>query len=111
MSGLLKPDSCSIHYQGLDLSWKQAKHFIQKDIIYLHQQPYLFDASVVDNIAYGLYRAGENKTNAHKKVIQALEWADLSSSASFCQAAIRRGKATRCPHSCTHFITTFIATG
>lgn len=78
MSGLLKPHSCSIHYQGLDLSWKQAKHFIQKDIIYLHQQPYLFDASVVDNIAYGLYRAGENKTNAHKKVIQALEWADLS---------------------------------
>lgn len=78
MSGLLKPDSCNIHYQGLDLSWKQAKPYIQRDIIYLHQQPYLFDASVADNIAYGLYRAGENKTSAHQKVIQALEWADLS---------------------------------
>ena len=78
MSGLLKPDSANIHYQGLDLSWRQAKRYIQKDIIYLHQQPYLFDASVADNIAYGLYRAGENKASAHRKVMQALDWADLS---------------------------------
>ncbi|MEH6504467.1 MAG: ABC transporter ATP-binding protein [Cycloclasticus sp.] len=78
MSGLLKPDTTSIEYQGLKLNWKQAKPYIQKDIIYLHQQPYLFDASVADNIAYGLYRSGENKASAHRKVIQALEWADLS---------------------------------
>ncbi|ORU91952.1 MAG: energy-coupling factor ABC transporter ATP-binding protein [Cycloclasticus sp. symbiont of Bathymodiolus heckerae] len=78
MSGLLKPDSASIHYQGLDMNWKQAKPYIQKDIIYLHQQPYLFDASVTYNIAYGLYRAGESKTAAHNKVMQALDWANLS---------------------------------
>lgn len=78
MSGLLKPDSTDIHYQGLDMSWKQAKPYIQKDIIYLHQQPYLFDTSVAENIAYGLYRVGENKTDAHKKVRQALDWANLS---------------------------------
>ncbi len=78
MSGLLKPDSASIDYQGLTLNWKQAKAYIQKDIIYLHQQPYLFDASVTDNIAYGLYRSGERKSNVHKKVTQALDWADLS---------------------------------
>jgi len=78
MSGLLKPDSANIHYQGLDMSWKQAKPYIQKDIIYLHQQPYLFDASVADNIAYGLHRLGENNASAHKKVMQALDWADLS---------------------------------
>ena len=78
MSGLLKPTSTQIHYQGLDMSWQQAKPYIQKDIIYLHQQAYLFDATVADNIAYGLYRSGENKANAHQKVIQALDWADLS---------------------------------
>ncbi|MDX2425864.1 MAG: ABC transporter ATP-binding protein [Cycloclasticus sp.] len=78
MSGLLKPDSANIGYQGLKLNWKQAKPYIQKDIIYLHQQPYLFDTSVADNIAYGLYRSGENKASAHRKVIQALEWADLA---------------------------------
>lgn len=78
MSGLLKPDNASIHYQGLNLNWKQAKPYIQKDIIYLHQQPYLFDASVADNIAYGLLRADETKASAHKKVMQALDWADLS---------------------------------
>ncbi|MFT6625583.1 MAG: tungstate transport system ATP-binding protein [Cycloclasticus sp.] len=78
MSGLLKPDSANIDYQGLKLNWKQARPYIQKDIIYLHQQPYLFDASVADNIAYGLYRSGENKASAHRKVLQALDWADLS---------------------------------
>jgi len=78
MSGLLKPDHACIHYQGLQMSWSKAKPYIQRDIIYLHQQPYLFDASVADNIAYGLYRAGENKTSAHKKVSQALDWADLT---------------------------------
>tara|TARA_R110002074_G_scaffold402287_1_gene606276 strand:+ start:97322 stop:98032 length:711 start_codon:yes stop_codon:yes gene_type:complete len=78
MSGLLKPDSANIDYQGLKLNWKQSRPYIQKDIIYLHQQPYLFDASVADNIAYGLYRSGENKASAHRKVLQALDWADLS---------------------------------
>ena len=78
MSGLLKPDNACIHYQGLQTSWPQAKPYIQRDTIYLHQQPYLFDGSVVDNIAYGLYRAGESKTSAHAKVSQALDWADLA---------------------------------
>ncbi|PCH85186.1 MAG: energy-coupling factor ABC transporter ATP-binding protein [Piscirickettsiaceae bacterium] len=78
MSGLLKPNTATIEYQGLTMNWKQAKPYIQKDIIYLHQQPYLFDASVADNIAYGLHRAGESKATAHTKVMQALDWADLS---------------------------------
>lgn len=78
MSGLLKPNSTDIHYQGLEMSWKRAKPYLQKDIIYLHQQPYLFDASVADNIAYGLYRSGESKASTHTKVMQALDWADLS---------------------------------
>ncbi|ORU92361.1 MAG: energy-coupling factor ABC transporter ATP-binding protein [Cycloclasticus sp. symbiont of Poecilosclerida sp. N] len=78
ISGLLKPNTANIHYQGLDMSWKQAKPYIQKDIIYLHQQPYLFDASVSDNIAYGLHRLGESKAVARQKVMHALQWADLS---------------------------------
>jgi len=78
MSGLLKPDSASIHYQGLQLNWQQAKPYIQQDVIYLHQQPYLFDTSVANNIAYGLHRAGESKAMIHRKVSQALDWADLT---------------------------------
>lgn len=78
MGGLLKPNATTIEYQGLTMGWKQAKPYLQKDIIYLHQQPYLFDASVADNIAYGLHRAGENKATAHAKVMEALDWADLS---------------------------------
>lgn len=78
MSGLLKPDSANIHYQGLQLKWRQAKRYIQQDVIYLHQQPYLFDSSVANNIAYGLHRAGESKAMIHRKVSQALDWANLT---------------------------------
>lgn len=78
MSGLLRPDSIQVNYQGLKMNWKQAKPFLQRDIIYLHQQPYLFDASVADNVAYGLYRTGESKTTVQNKVLQALDWANLS---------------------------------
>ena len=78
LSGLLKPDHIRVHYQGLSMNWRQAKPHIQRDVIYLHQQAYLFDASVADNIAYGLRRAGEKKAAAQRKVIQALDWADLT---------------------------------
>ena len=78
MSGLLRPDSIQVDYQGRQMNWKQAKPVLQRDIIYLHQQPYLFDASVADNVAYGLYRRGESKNSVQKKVFQALDWANLS---------------------------------
>jgi len=78
ISGLLKPDSAIIEYQGLTLPWKKAKPILQKDFIYLHQNPYLFDDTVLNNIAYGLYRAGESKAVAYQKVMQALDWANLS---------------------------------
>ncbi|ORU93201.1 MAG: energy-coupling factor ABC transporter ATP-binding protein [Cycloclasticus sp. symbiont of Poecilosclerida sp. M] len=78
ISGLLQPQHAEIEYQDLDLSWKKAKSLIQKDFIYMHQQPYLFDDDVINNISYGLLRYGENKARAHKKVMEALDWAGIS---------------------------------
>jgi tungstate transport system ATP-binding protein len=78
ISGLLKPDSTQIEYQGLSLSWKRAKALLQQDFIYLHQQPYLFDDNVVNNIGYGLRRQGESQASVHRKVMAALDWAGIS---------------------------------
>jgi len=78
ISGLLQPDSVQVNYQGLVLNWAKAKPLIQRDVIYMHQQPYLFDSTVVDNIAYGLKRRGDSKHHVHQKVFEALDWAQLS---------------------------------
>lgn len=78
ISGLLQPNSANIDYQGLKLNWKKAKPLLLRDTIYMHQQPYLFDTSVINNIMYGLKRRGENNNIAHKKALDALDWAQLT---------------------------------
>lgn len=78
ISGLLRPNHAEVEYQGLVLNWSQAKSLLQHDVIYMHQQPYLFDSSVINNISYGLKRRGEGKHEARRKVLEALDWAQLS---------------------------------
>lgn len=78
IAGLLRPGNAEIEYQGLSLKWAQAKPLLLRDIIYMHQQPYLFDTTVINNIAYGLKRRGDSKHTAHQKVLEALDWAQLS---------------------------------
>ena len=77
LSGLLRPDNVDIEYQGLNLSWTQAKNLLIRDMIYMHQQPYLFDTTVINNITYGLKRRGESAAIAQEKALDALDWAQL----------------------------------
>jgi ABC-type sulfate/molybdate transport systems ATPase subunit len=77
IAGLEAPDCAEVEYQGQRLAWHAAQPHYRHDVIYLHQQPYLFDSSVTDNIAYGLKRAGVAKAEIVRRVAQALEWAGL----------------------------------
>lgn len=82
VAGLEAPDCAEIEYQGRRLAWHAAQPHYRRDVIYLHQQPYLFDSSVTDNIAYGLRRAGVAKAEIAQRVEQALEWAGLDALAT-----------------------------
>lgn len=77
MAGLLRPDHAHVQYLGADMSWPQAKPHLRQDVIYLHQHPYLFNGSVLDNIAYGLNRLGMDRQTIREKVTEALNWAEL----------------------------------
>lgn len=77
IAGLEKPDSASIRIGGQDLSWRRACKKMRNQIIYLHQQPYLFDRSVTENIAYGLRRRGLSLREISSKVSEALDWAGI----------------------------------
>lgn len=54
LAGLLRPDDGSFVYGGTEATWPQRYKLLQTEVCYLHQNPYLFDTSVFQNIAYGL---------------------------------------------------------
>ena len=73
LAGLLRPDSGSIVFQGVEKKWPQQYKLLQKEVCYLHQDPYLFDASVFDNIAYGLKCRKLSGPAMEQRVHQALQ--------------------------------------
>lgn len=77
IAGLEVPDRAEVHYRDNVLPWKAARRLCRGQAVYLHQAPYLFDASVVDNVAYGLHRAGVTRVEARKRVAETLKWAGL----------------------------------
>jgi energy-coupling factor transporter ATP-binding protein EcfA2 len=79
LAGLLRPDSATLELNGGEksASWMRSRGTLRDNSCYLHQQPYLFDASVFDNVAYGLRRRGLAGTEINRLVVEALETTEL----------------------------------
>ncbi|OCH53027.1 energy-coupling factor ABC transporter ATP-binding protein [Vibrio sp. ZF57] len=77
LSGLIQPSSGRI--QSPTQSWQQIlfPRLKFKDIIYLHQTPYLFDGSVYQNIAYGIRFNKESQKDKRAQIINALRMVGL----------------------------------
>jgi len=78
LAGLDDPDSAELVYEGKQLSWQDARPLLLRDVVYLHQQPLMFDRTVAENIAYGLRFTGLSKGEIKDQTRQALSWAGLS---------------------------------
>ncbi len=77
IAGLEKPCHGDIIHNGKSISWKSAYKQIHKEIIYLHQNPLMFDASVSENITYGMRKQGFSTKSIQSKLENALQWAEL----------------------------------
>ncbi|MEZ9891150.1 energy-coupling factor ABC transporter ATP-binding protein [Vibrio lentus] len=77
LSGLIKPSSGRI--QSPTQSWQHSlfPRLKFKDIIYLHQTPYLFDGSVYQNVAYGIRFNKESPKDKRAQIINALRMVGL----------------------------------
>ncbi|MCP4285151.1 MAG: energy-coupling factor ABC transporter ATP-binding protein [Gammaproteobacteria bacterium] len=75
LAGLLKPDSALLEIDSHEKTgnWIRSQAILRDNSCYLHQQPYLFDASVFDNVSYGLHRRGLETTKIKRQVMDALE--------------------------------------
>jgi len=71
LSGLIKADTLDIRFNGKTQKSKPAYQLIRQHVMYLYQEPYMFDGSVKRNLGYAL----ESKNSA--KIQQALEWSEL----------------------------------
>ena len=78
LSGLEKPDEARIEFAGKFYSWGNICRSIRKNIIYLHQQPFMFSGNVESNIAYGLRFKSLSRIEREKALAEALEWSGLT---------------------------------
>jgi tungstate transport system ATP-binding protein len=77
ISGLEKPDSSQITIASKPpRSWRRCRADLQQQILYLHQQPYMFDGSVRYNLGYALAK-GLDKASRRRLIDSALRWAGL----------------------------------
>ena len=72
IGGLLAPNKATIETGLLTLNWNKYLKLINNEIIYLYQEPYMFDGTVRKNLSYAL-----RKDQPKEAVDQALEWAEL----------------------------------
>ena len=78
LAGLLSASTGRFTCLGTAMAAGEAARFCRGRHIYLHQTPYMFDASVADNVAYGLKLRGRDTEQRQAEIADALAWADLA---------------------------------
>ncbi len=72
IGGLLKPNKALIETGSVSLNWKKYRNLVKNDVMYLYQEPYMFDGTVRTNLRYALQKGQEIEA-----VNQAMKWAEL----------------------------------
>ncbi len=78
LAGLESADMSGVAFNGVSYPPTEIAKNLAPRIIYLHQQPYLFNTSVEANIAYGLGNIGVSSDVGKQLVRAAMEWAAVT---------------------------------
>lgn len=76
LGGFEKPEQFTADTGCQHLSWRHYRKLLQDSVMYLHQQAYMFEGSVRDNLAYALDHH-LSKAEREQRIRTALEWAGL----------------------------------
>lgn len=77
LSGLLKPSTGKVVAPSDTLIQRLFSKGGRKDVVYLHQSPYLFDGSVYQNVVYGIRYQTDSAKDKRVQVITALRMVGL----------------------------------
>lgn len=64
-------------FNGRSVSLRSYPEWLRHDLIYVHQHPYLFRGSIIDNICYGLKARGMTRASCEPQVREAIVWAGV----------------------------------
>ncbi len=78
IAGLQAPDRALIGEGNARITWQRAVTRLRRQVVYLHQRPFMFDASVADNLGYGLRATGVARHAIGARVREALDKAGLA---------------------------------
>lgn len=91
LAGMQKPDRGEVDFGGGPLPWRRCNRYLQQHILYLHQQPYMFDGDVRYNLGYALRRGKDKKS----LVAAALHWGGLEGMAHSPARSLSGGERQR----------------
>jgi tungstate transport system ATP-binding protein len=77
LSGLIKPTTGNVVAPNDTWLHRLLPRTGRKDVIYLHQSPYLFDGTVYENVVYGIRYQKEEAKDKRAQVITALRMVGL----------------------------------
>ena len=75
MAGLEPAELARARYRGRDVDLRAYPEWLRREVIYVHQHPYLFRTSVKDNIGYGLRVRATPRRERERLVHEAVRWA------------------------------------
>ncbi len=78
LAGLEPAEAGSLTFRGRTAAFDSYPEAFRRDILYVHQQPYLFRTGLLENIEYGLARRNVPSDQRRSKAVAALEWAGLA---------------------------------
>ncbi|WP_020396949.1 ABC transporter ATP-binding protein [Thiolinea disciformis] len=81
LAGFERPDTFEVQTSLGLLNWRQYKKTLSSRVLYLHQQPYMFEGSVWANLDYALPRH-LSKLERAERIEEALTWAVLEALAN-----------------------------
>jgi tungstate transport system ATP-binding protein len=79
LSGLTTPSSGTINDQEVTTFQRLFRRKLFNDIVYLHQSPYMFDSSLVNNIRYATKKSNSLQSSGRAQAINALRTVGLES--------------------------------
>jgi tungstate transport system ATP-binding protein len=77
LAGLERADTIALEFGGVPVDGAGYPASLRRDIIYVHQHPYLFNTSIAANIEYGLKMRGMDAATRTATAQEAVTWAGL----------------------------------
>jgi len=95
VAGLETADGGMLRFMGAAIDLGHYPEALRREVVYVHQQPYLFNTGIAHNIAYGLKMRGVPKRRRELLVEEAIVWAGVGHLGSLLPHKLSGGEKQR----------------